>query len=52
MMEEHVMDIPQLAHEENNILTAKFTVEEVYEAISQLEHNKAPSPDGFPAEFY
>jgi hypothetical protein len=52
MMEEHVADIPQLTHEENIILTTKFSVDEVYEVISQLEHNKAPGPDGFPAGFY
>jgi hypothetical protein len=27
-------------------------VNEVIEAIFQMEHNKAPGPDGFPAEFY
>jgi hypothetical protein len=24
----------------------------VREAVFQMEHNKAPRPDGFPAEFY
>jgi hypothetical protein len=52
MMENHVLDIPQLTPEENTILSAPFTEEEVFEAISQMEHNKAPGPDGFPAEFY
>jgi hypothetical protein len=37
---------------ENEILMAPFTKEEVFEAISQMELNKAPGPDGFPAEFY
>jgi hypothetical protein len=27
-------------------------VEEVWEAIFQMEQNKAPRPDGFPVEFY
>jgi hypothetical protein len=26
--------------------------DEVFEAISNMEHNKAARPDGFPAEFY
>jgi mannosylglycoprotein endo-beta-mannosidase len=30
----------------------EFTEEEIFEAISQIECNKAPGPDGFPAEFY
>jgi hypothetical protein len=29
-----------------------FTETEVKEALFQMEHNKAPRPDGFPAEFY
>ena len=37
--------------EENNLLISEFTEEEVYEAISQMEHNKAPGPDGFPQSF-
>jgi hypothetical protein len=52
MMEEQVEDIPQLSTEENVLLTSDFTEEEVHEVISQMEHNKAPGPDGFPAEFY
>ena len=24
----------------------------MFEAIAQMENNKAPGPDGFPAEFY
>jgi hypothetical protein len=35
-----------------NILTAENSKEEVRKAIFQIEHNKAPGPDGFPAEFY
>ena len=29
-----------------------FSENEIREAIFQMEHNKAPGPDGFPAEFY
>ena len=52
MIENRNNDIPQLSDEENSILTADFLVKEVYEAISQMEMNKAPGPDGFPVEFY
>ena len=33
-------------------MTSPFTEEEVRNAVFQMEHNKAPGPDGFPAEFY
>jgi hypothetical protein len=33
-------------------LTALYTEEEVKKVVFQMEHNKAPGPDGFPAEFY
>jgi len=46
LMENITHDIPQLTLEENNILTA------VKDATFQMEHNKAPRPDGFSAEFY
>jgi hypothetical protein len=52
MIEDQTQDIPHISNEENNILTADYSVEEVHEAIAQMEHNKAPGPDGFPAEFY
>jgi hypothetical protein len=38
--------------EENDILTAEFYREEVFDAIFQIKHNKAPGPDRFPMEFY
>ncbi|XP_073360247.1 uncharacterized protein [Aegilops tauschii subsp. strangulata] len=44
-------DIPQLRSEENDILFAPFTEKEVLDAISHMKPNKAPGPDGFPAEF-
>ena len=31
---------------------APFTEKEIRDAIFDMEHNKAPGPDGFPAEFY
>ena len=33
-------------------MAAPFTKKEVFEAISQMKNNKAPGPDGFPAEFH
>ena len=44
--------IPQITEEENDIPTAPFSEEEVRAAVFQMEHNKAPGPDGFPTEFY
>jgi hypothetical protein len=52
LMEDQILDIPQVTPEENDILIADFTEHEVREAIFQMEHNKALGPDGFPAEFY
>jgi len=31
------------------MLTSAFTETEIKEALFQVEHNKAPGPDGFPA---
>jgi hypothetical protein len=52
MIESAIEDIPQLSDEENTILTAEFSEKEVHDAIMQMEKNKAPGPDGFPAEFF
>ena len=45
-------DIPQVSEEENEMLTDPFSEEEVKMAVFDMEHNKAPGPDGFPAYFY
>jgi hypothetical protein len=50
--ESQIEGIPQVSDLENEFLTAPFTEEEVRVAIFQMEHNKAPGPDGFPPEFY
>jgi hypothetical protein len=52
MDESQTDDIPQVAIEENNLLTIEYSEEEVRKTIFQMEHNKAPGPDGFSAEFY
>jgi mannosylglycoprotein endo-beta-mannosidase len=52
LLQDQIHDIPQVSDEENEVLIAEFTENEVREAIFQMEHNKAPGPDGFPAEFY
>jgi hypothetical protein len=45
-------DIPQVSAEENGFLIAPYSEEEEKKANFQMEHNKAPELDGFPAEFY
>jgi hypothetical protein len=52
LMGDRIHDIPQLSSTENRLLIVNFTANEVHEAISQMEHNKAPGLDGFPVEFY
>jgi phenylalanine-4-hydroxylase len=47
--ENQMDDIPLVSLEENGLLTAPYSEEEVKKAIFQMEHNKAPGPDGFPA---
>jgi hypothetical protein len=52
LVENRTEDIPQLSREEKELLSADFTKLEVMEAIMEMKKNKAPGPDGFPAEFY
>jgi hypothetical protein len=48
----HLEDIPQVSGLENEMLIQPFSEEEVWKVVFQMKHNKAPGPDGFPAEFY
>jgi hypothetical protein len=41
-----------VSEEENEVLVAPFSEEEVKLAVFNMEHNKAPGPDDFPTEFY
>jgi hypothetical protein len=50
--ESRIEDIPHVSDLENEFLTEPFMQEEVRTTIFQMEHNKAPGPDGFPPEFY
>jgi hypothetical protein len=50
--ESSVEDIPQVTGEESGRLIEEFSEKEIRDAIFQMKHNKAPRPDGFPAEFY
>ena len=52
MDETRTEDIPQVSNEENTFLNSPFTEEEIKKAVFQMEHNKAPGPDGSPPEFY
>ena len=45
-------DIPQVSEEENEVLMAPFSGEEIKMVVFDMEHNKAPGPDDFSAEFY
>ena len=45
-------DIPQVSSLENAFLVAPFTEKEIRDAIFDMDHNKAPGADGFPAKFY
>jgi hypothetical protein len=45
-------DILQVSEEENELLIAPFSEEEVKIVVFDMEHNKAPGPDGFLADFY
>jgi hypothetical protein len=52
MDESLVEDVPQITPEENEALVAEFSEKEVRDGSFQMKHNKAPGPNGFPAEFY
>lgn len=41
-----------MTEEQKNSLISEITEEEIKKAIAQSKINKAPGPDGFPAEWY
>ena len=45
-------NIPQVSQKENDGLISQFTETEVRDVVFQIEHNKAPGPDGFLVKFY
>ena len=45
-------NIPQVSQKENDALISQFTEIEVRDNVFQMEHNKAPGPDGFLVKFY
>jgi hypothetical protein len=51
MDESRIADIPQVSPEENAVLVAPYS-KDIRKAVFQMEHNKAPGSDEFPAEFY
>lgn len=46
------LQMPSLSPDQLQALNADISAEEVQEAIKGLHNNKAPGPDGYPAEFY
>jgi hypothetical protein len=52
MNESITHDFKKISSEENAILTVEFNKNEIHDAIMQMELNKSPGPDGFPAEFF
>jgi hypothetical protein len=52
LVEDFNLDIPQLSHDENCILIADFSEKEVFDAIDQMEKNKAPGLMGSLLNFF
>lgn len=46
------INLPHLTTEQTNLLEQPITPAEFHNALNKMENNRAPGPDGFPAEFY
>ena len=45
------MNLPKLTEEQKQTTEEPISLEEFHKAFNQTPNNKAPGPDGFPAEF-
>ena len=50
--DELLQGLPQLSSEENAILDANISLEELTSAVDQMAPGRAPGLDGLPADFY
>lgn len=46
------LNLPTITEDQNKVLLANVTIEELQQAISRLKPNKSPGSDGFTAEWY
>lgn len=46
------INLPQLSKHQINTLESPLSEHELFNALKLMPNNKAPGPDGFPAEFY
>ena len=46
------INLPKLQPEQAMALDSPLLIGELHEALQHMPSNKAPGPDGFPAEFY
>ena len=46
------VNIPKLSNSTKKVCDGVITMAELEKAVQELQNNKAPGPDGLPAEFY
>ena len=46
------INLPQLTTEQTSLFEQPLTPAEFHNTLTKMENNRAPGPDGFPAEFY
>ena len=46
------VDVEKIEDRDRNNLEGQITYEELTKAVKDMKHNKSPSSDGFPVEFF